>query len=75
MLLINLDASDALERKRLREMDEKFCERLAAAIERGQERTRKVTLSRAQIIRPLKKMARNGSGVVTGQDHGRNLVS
>ena len=36
--LINVDAADAFERKRLREMDEKFCERLARAIARGQER-------------------------------------
>ena len=36
--LINFDAVDALERRRLREMDEKFCERLAVAIERGKER-------------------------------------
>ena len=33
----NYDAADAIERRRLREMDEKFCERLAMAIERGQE--------------------------------------
>jgi hypothetical protein len=33
--LINVDAA---ERKRLREMNEKFCERLARAIARGQER-------------------------------------
>jgi len=36
--LINVDAADVGERKRLREMDEKFCERLARAIERGWER-------------------------------------
>ena len=34
----HVDATDAFERKRLREMDEKFCERLAMAIERGKER-------------------------------------
>lgn len=34
----HVDAADAFERKRLREMDEKFCERLAMAIERGKER-------------------------------------
>ena len=34
----NFDAADAFERRRLREMDEKFCERLAMAIECGKER-------------------------------------
>ena len=32
---MNFDAMDALERRRVREMDEKFCECLASAIERG----------------------------------------
>ena len=36
--LVNVDAADAFERQRQREMDEKFCERLAWAIARGQER-------------------------------------
>ena len=36
--LRHVEAADAIERKRLREMDEKFCERLAMAIERGKER-------------------------------------
>ena len=36
--MTNFDAIDAFERRRLREMDEKFCERLAEAIERGKER-------------------------------------
>jgi hypothetical protein len=35
---MNFDAMDALERRRVREMDEKFCESLASAIERGKER-------------------------------------
>ena len=36
--LRHVDAADAFERKRLRDMDEKFCECLASAIERGKER-------------------------------------
>ena len=36
--LTNFDAADGFERRRLREMDEKFCKRLAKAIKRGQER-------------------------------------
>jgi hypothetical protein len=36
--LRHVEAADAIERKRLRDMDEKFCERLARAIERGMER-------------------------------------
>ena len=36
--LKNFEAADALERRRLRAMDEKFCERLAMAIEHGKER-------------------------------------
>jgi len=44
--LKNFDAADAFERRRLREMDEKFCERLAMAIEHGKERLPGATRSR-----------------------------